>query len=302
MIYAFIGKQRSGKTVRMTQYVLDALNHGRVVYANYGIKWNPNEPMSFMRRVLHRTGIWKKTRYPASNLRVFKNWNDVLNVAGAVVALDEGWQYFDSYSKLPIDKRMRLYQSGKWEIDYLYTVQRYKMADINLRWSTDEFWESTLYKIPFRRYPLIIYRLYDLDEDDDGATIARKGIEADGKVVDLAIKKRWWFTRKKDFDVYDTKEDIYATEELRDVLQKKVDARTADTRGFVDPTPTYWSVVWGLITGKYVTHQSGQLSGQNGRGVASEGAESVVARVPARVNADHGRVVGVDGVIRINRG
>ena len=221
MIKAYIGKMRSGKTMAMTQEVLRLLNNGEVVYTNYKINWNPLAPMSPLRKAIHFVGI-KKKRYPPSNLRTFRDWDQVQNVSNCTVALDEGWQYFDSYNKLPIEKRMRLYQSGKWELNFLYTVQRYMMTDINLRWSTNEFWESTLYKIPFLSYPIVMYRLYDLDEDGESAKLARKGIDEKGEVVDLALARKWFFTRQKHFDLYDTKEDIYATEYYRNALQNKV--------------------------------------------------------------------------------
>lgn len=251
MIIAYIGKMRSGKTYAMTERVLKELKRGRVVYTNYKVNWNPEEPMSKPRLILHRLGF-KKKRYPKTNLRLFRNWEDVMGVAGAVIALDEGWQYFDSYQKLPMEKRMRLYQSGKWEIDFLYTVQRYMMTDINLRWSTDEFWESTLYKIPFTTTNLIIYRLYDLDEDNDTAKLARKGIQGDGEVVDLAIAKRFKLTKQKIYNAYDTKEDIYATEESRATLSQKTDVRSSDTRPYYDRTPTYWNVLVKYVNRRFI--------------------------------------------------
>jgi len=243
MIIAYIGKMRSGKTYAMTRRVLKELNAGKVVYVNYRVKWNPDAPMSPVRLFMHRSGLWPKKRYPISNLRLFRNWSDVMNIAGATVALDEGWQYFDSYNKLPIEKRMRLYQSGKWEITYLYTVQRYMMADINLRWSTDEFWESTLYKIPFSSYPLLIYKLYDLDEDNEGAKLARKGMDEKGNIVDLNLSRKFEFGRKAIFEAYDTKEDIYATEDTRKWLGEKNDVRDSGTSASIDPIPTYWNVL-----------------------------------------------------------
>lgn len=241
---------RSGKTLAMTQEVIARLNRGEVVYTNYRVNWNPDEPMSWLRKMGHALG-YTKMRYPKTNLRRFNDWEDVQNIANCTVALDEGWQYFDSYNKLPIEKRMRLYQSGKWELTFLYTVQRYMMADINLRWATDEFWESTLYKIPFMSYPIVIYRLYDLEEDNEGAKLARKGIDEKGNVVDLSLARRIYFTNKKAFDAYDTKEDIYATYEYRSKLSEKVDTRTADTVGTPDPS---WSIK--SILKKYASRRS----------------------------------------------
>jgi len=278
MIIAYIGKMRSGKTYAMTRRVLKELNAGKVVYVNYRVKWSPDAPMSPIRLFMHRSGLWPKKRYPATNLRLFRNWSDVMNIAGATVALDEGWQYFDSYNKLPIEKRMRLYQSGKWEITYLYTVQRYMMADINLRWSTDEFWESTLYKIPFSSYPLLIYKLYDLDEDNEGAKLARKGVDEKGNIIDLNLSRKFEFGRKAIFDAYDTKEDIYATEDTRKWLSEKNDVRGSDTSAIIDPIPTYWNVLRKQL--KHDDRRSTQVErrGKSGR------SESLLGRLFRRSN------------------
>lgn len=292
MIKAYIGKMRSGKTLAMTQEVIARLDRGEVVYTNYRVNWDPLAPMSYTRRIFHRLGF-KKRRYPQSNLRRFNNWEDVQNVANCTVALDEGWQYFDSYNKLPIEKRMRLYQSGKWELTFLYTVQRYMMADINLRWSTDEYWESTLYKIPFLPYPLVIYRLYDLEEDNEGAKLARRGIKPDGEVVDLSLARRILFTRKKHFDAYDTKEDIYATDLYRKTLSTKVDAHTADSGGYLDPLPSIWDVL-----GKYVPRKSKLQKNDDRRDTRVKTpsppsvAGTVVARIPRRNHIINDTVAG----------
>jgi len=295
MIKAYIGKMRSGKTLAMTMEVVRLLNQGRVVYVNYRVNWNPDAPMSPVRRLFHRLGF-KKKRYPATNLRLFREWSDIQNVANCTVALDEGWQYFDSYNKLPIEKRMRLYQSGKWELDFLYTVQRYMMTDINLRWSTSEFWESTLYKIPFVSYPLIIYRLYDLDEDGESAKLARKGIDEKGTVVDLSLSRKWFFTRQKHFDLYDTKEDIYSTEHYRNALQEKVNAGGDGTNWNYDPLPTIWSIL-----GKYVykkpkrTHDVRRTS-QAKAGFGKVITSPVVARIYSRNNTLNNAVVDINGI------
>lgn len=287
MIEAYIGKMRQGKTLAMTERVIKELNKGKVVYVNYKVNWNPEAPMSRSRYFLHRLG-WKKKRYPYTNLRAFKNWEDVSNIANCVVALDEGWQYFDSYQKLPMEKRMRLYQSGKWELDFLYTVQRYMMADINLRWNTQWFHEARKYDFPSKSWPFIVFHTYDLEEDDEGAKIARKGIKPDGSIVDLAVHRRimWPWTARKLFSLYDTKEDIYATDELRSQLAKKVDARGTSSGPYYDSTPTYWDVLRSL-TSRYAYRRP--TRSKKGRKVAQR--SPVVARVPHRVRVDGVRLV-----------
>jgi len=294
MIIAYIGKMRSGKTLAMTQEVIKRLNQGRVVYVNYKINWNPDLPMTPVRRFFHRLGF-RKRRYPKNNLRLFRNWEDIQNIANCTVALDEGWQYFDSYNKLPIEKRMRLYQSGKWELDFLYTVQRYMMTDINLRWSTDEFWESRLVKIPFMLYPLIIYKLYDLDEDGESAKLARNGINEKGELVDLSLRSRWFFTRKKHFDYYDTKEDIYATEHYRHSLSQKVNASGADSLGAYDPLPTIWDII-----SKYVPRKTKQRDDRRDTRVKKASgvlkSNAMVARIHTGHSIKYNRVDSINGI------
>lgn len=278
----------------MTQEVIARLNRGEVVYTNYRINWDPNEPMTLTRRLLHYLG-YTKIRYPQSNLRRFNNWEEIQNIANCTVALDEGWQYFDSYNKLPIEKRMRLYQSGKWELTFLYTVQRYMMTDINLRWTTDEFWESTLYKIPFIPYPIVIYRLYDIEEDSDSAKLARKGVTLEGKVVDLSLARRIYFTNKKAFDAYDTKEDIYATDKYRSTLSQKYDTRTADTVGTPDPTPSI-KTIWSRVVKKRKKVYDDRRHPQIKKRGAIAQPIPLVARIPKRHNAQHGTLVVGDGI------
>lgn len=290
MIEAYIGKMRSGKTLAMTKRVEKELDSGKIVYVNYRVNWDPERKMGLTRRFFHLIGFRKK-RYPQSNLRTFRNWEDVANISNCVVALDEGWMYFDSYQKLPMEKRMRLYQSGKWELDFLYTVQRYMMADINLRWNTQWFHESTLYNVPFLKYPLIIYRTYDLEEDDEGAKIARKGIKPNGDVVDLAVKSRWLLTTKRLFSLYDTKEDIYATDELRARLSEKNDARTSDSTGYYDSSLSIPHYLWGLVKGNNVNRR---ITKPKRRKKSTPSREQGVVVDRVRVRRDDGgiRVVG----------
>jgi len=252
MITGYIGKMRSGKTYAMTREVLKRLNSGEIVFVNYFIDWDPLDRSKF-RIWLHRLGLVPLYVYPKTNLHFFIDWEEVVNYTNVTVALDEGWQYFDSYQKLSIDKRMRLYQSGKREINFLYTVQRYMMADINLRWSTDVFIESKLFNIPFCNTKLIRYKYYDLEEDSDGAKIAKVAIEVSPKgmkEVDLSLKTRYIFTSNKIFNAYDTTQDIYADARNRSLLAEKIDVRGVSTGGTLYPQSNIWASMIRLIKGK----------------------------------------------------
>jgi hypothetical protein len=301
MIEAYIGKMRSGKTYAMTERVLQLLKSGEVVFTNYDIQWNP-EDFSPLQKLFHKLGLKKCIVYPQTNLRRFNNWEEVMNFSNATIALDEGWQYFDSYQKLTMEKRMRLYQSGKRELQFLYTVQRYMMTDINLRWATDFFHESTMYNIPFKKFPLIIYRTYDLDDDNDGAKIAKTAVEITSsgqREVSLALKTKWLFTKQKIYDAYDTKADIYATDESRGRLAERIDARNADTSGTVWSEQTYWHVFRILLTGKPKKYDKRRFVRNKTckKRLRRVGKKPVVDRFRRRNSAVKRVVVSTDGVI-----
>lgn len=299
MIEAYIGKMRSGKTYAMTEEVLSRLRKGEVVFTNYAIKWDP-EDFTPLQILFHRLGLKKLRVYPQSNLRAFKDWEEVMNFSNATIALDEGWQYFDSYQKLTMEKRMRLYQSGKRELQFLYTVQRYMMTDINLRWATDYFHESTMYQIPFKKYPLIIYKTYDLEDDDGGAKIAKTAIEitpSGTKETSLALKVRWLFCKQKIFDAYDTKEDIYATAESRGRLAQRVDARLANTDGVIWSKPTYWSSIGHVLTGKPKKHGHEKRTRGSKTRIRRKKQGGLVDGVHGRRSSRKHLMVNTDGVV-----
>lgn len=261
MIEAYIGKQRTGKTYGMVRRIKEHLDSGNIVFVNFPMTYDPYA-RPWYRFFLHRLGILPLRLYPTTNLRQFLNWEDIMHYTNAIVALDEGWQYFDSYQKLSIDKRMRLYQSGKREIQFLYTVQRYMMADINLRWSTDVFHESKSWKVPFTHHKLIRYRSYDLQEDNEGAKLEKTVLEidSDGKMTekDMAIATRWIFTSNAVYKAYDTKADVYANEQTRKQLASKIDARSPDSSGFIYPEPSYWGVIKNYVKPKHVDRRPTQ--------------------------------------------
>jgi hypothetical protein len=108
-------------------------------------------------------GPIKRPAIPKENFRVFKSVEEFLTMKSALVALDEGWIYFDSYemTRFPIEIRMKILQSRKDGLDLAYTTQRPEQVHLSLRAMTNEYYECEAGRIPFIRKP-VFYR-YDAD-------------------------------------------------------------------------------------------------------------------------------------------
>lgn len=257
MIKCYFGKMRQGKTYLMTKDVIDLLNKGEVVYTNYKINWSGHKDLTWWRVFIHKLGIYKIKIYPLTNLRFFKDWQDVYDVRECTIALDEGWLYFNSYVRLPIDQQRRLMQSGKRRMDFLYTTQRPLQTDINLRWNTDVFIEAQRIDIPFIKRPLFVYRWYDLKEDDSNAIIekVREVSHKDGtfETIDQSLKTGFNLASKKIFNAYDTEYEIYESEKAREQISKRQQEDVSSRAPTISTIPTFWNDFNNLI--KYGNRQ-----------------------------------------------
>lgn len=155
MITCYFGKLGQGKTYALAEHAIRELEYGRIVYSNFFIDWKGKPPV--------RAGIFSRKGIPKSNFRKFETVEDFLNMENALVALDEGWIYFDSYemTRLPISVRMKILQSRKDGLDIAYTSQRPEQVHVSLRAMTNEYYECEAGKIPFIRKP-VFYR-YEAD-------------------------------------------------------------------------------------------------------------------------------------------
>lgn len=152
MITCYYGRLGTGKTYAMTAEVLRQLNKGRVVYTNYSVRF-PDRA--------------KKRGYPESNLRRFEGLTDLLDIErGSLLALDEGYLYFDSYvgTKMPLGVRKWILFSRHLEIDIFYTAQRPMSVQVTMRAMTEDFWRVSSVWTPIGRF--FVRRLYDLQGED----------------------------------------------------------------------------------------------------------------------------------------
>jgi hypothetical protein len=155
MITCYSGKLGQGKTYALAEHALRDLESGRIVYANFFINWNGKPPV--------RMGPLSRPAIPKNNFRRFTSVEEFMTMENALVALDEGWIYFDSYemTKFPIDIRMKILQSRKDGLDIAYTTQRPEQVHKSLRAMTNEYYECVAGKVPFIRRP-VFYR-YECD-------------------------------------------------------------------------------------------------------------------------------------------
>lgn len=151
MITCYFGKLGQGKTYALAEHAIRELKAGRIVYANFFIDWQGMPPV--------RLGPIKRPPIPKSNFRKFSGVEEFMTMENALVALDEGWIYFDSYemTKFPIEIRMKILQSRKDGLDIAYTTQRPEQVHKSLRAMTNVYYECEAGRVPFIRKP-VFYR------------------------------------------------------------------------------------------------------------------------------------------------
>lgn len=156
MITCYFGKLGQGKTYALAEHAIRELENGRIVYANFFIDWQGQKE-------LRVGGILIRPYAPKENFRKFVSVEEFLTMENALVALDEGWIYFDSYemTRFPIPIRMKILQSRKDGLDIAYTTQRPEQVHVSLRAMTNEYYECQAGRIPFIRKP-VFYR-YECD-------------------------------------------------------------------------------------------------------------------------------------------
>lgn len=291
----YFGKMRQGKTLLMVRDVIKLLQKGEVVYTNFYINWDGTSGINWFTKFLHKLTLVPIKKYPDTNLRLFRSWDDISEVSACTVALDEGWLHFNSYTRLPIDQQRRLLQSGKRRIDYMYTSQRPMQTDINMRWNTDVFVEAkkyTFFGINFHKFSW-----YDLKEDDSNAVVekVREVTHKDGSfdTIDMAIKRAWLIHPKKIYNAYDTEFEIYESEEAQKLADAKRRIDDKDRLPVLYPLPSYWSDIKSFIKGKH----DYRFPVSRKRTTQKKVKRSMVGRLHLRSDIDPVRVP-IDGIRR----
>lgn len=212
-LVCYFGRLGAGKTYAMTSDVLSYLNSGELVYTNYQINWSGyDERRSLFNRVLFRLRLKKGfTVYPASNLRSVTSAEDLFKIQNAIIALDEGYLYFDSYvsTKLPIKIRHWVLHLRKHHNVVLYTTQRPMQVHKVMRAMTNRFFRLRRYFIP--GIPVFMREEFDIGSDEN--------IDLEAKPISRKLYPLW----RRVASAYNTDQIIWDA-----VTEYKVDTTPAE--------------------------------------------------------------------------
>ena len=194
MITVFTGRPRSGKTNSAVRFlIMECLNRGLKVYSNMPIRWAGFDTRSTWRRYIP---FYKHVQYPASNLSYWYRLEDLYDLEGGVIFMDEIGVFLPSrkWEGLPERMQWKLLQHGKDRLDLIGTVQHINRMDIIIRELVDFWFNVGRYPIPKNpvRAPrpwFFYYREYDIDED---------------KLRKFPLRTRFYFASKSQFASYDT--------------------------------------------------------------------------------------------------
>lgn len=208
MRQAWLGKLGQGKSYAMTCEIINHLNNGYTVYTNYKIYWNGITKKEFN----WKTKKIEKIHHPATNLKaisgqnireILKNIQPGTKQKHVILALDEGYLYFDSYqgTKMPMDVRKFILHSRKKHIDIWYTSQRLMAIAPTMREMTDYFYKCK--SLNFYFFRLFWTVRYELEDKKDGGLDENKN----GQL-------RLYFSNPLVYNSYDTDEIINEGNEL----------------------------------------------------------------------------------------
>ena len=194
---------RSGKTLAMTIEAYRESRKGRTVYSNYGL--------SFPHLDMDDQMVGEATKH-----------NRTTEFDGSVTAIDEIHVYMDSRNSSSKKNRLLSYfvtQSGKLDTLLLWTSQYLSQVDKRLRLNTQILYKAERYII--RKGKKILLRQDDKREDFYIDLHKHVFGEKKGRLGFFYEKTITLRTPKKYFGLYDTKQRIRYTGELRDERDDK---------------------------------------------------------------------------------
>lgn len=195
----YYGRIGNGKTYAATADILNLLEKGRVVYANWHIQWDGyDERDSFLQRAMHFLFFRKRFyKFRAENLHYF-NPDDVdvewlSTLTDCEVFIDEGQWIFDSYegTRFSKEKRRLILHTRHVNRSLNIISQRTQAIQVSARGQVNRF-----YKCEKRfSWPWLIFRRTEFQD--------MKGDDVDEDAE--PISTRSYFANKKVLNAYDTK-------------------------------------------------------------------------------------------------
>lgn len=234
----YYGRIRNGKTYAATSDIIDDLNSGQVVYANWPVKWEgKDQRKEFFARLLGALGLKKKFWvYPKTNFHFvdLRDLNNVLvdnkalgknfydwfaTLTSCSVYLDEGHIYYDSYLalKMNLKNRIAILDTGHYDRTINIISQRPTAIHAVLRGNVNQFFkcEKTMdflgWKI-FKRTEFQDVANEVPNEERETIVNPKTGEKSYGEYV-WAISEKTYWGRKKIYEAYNTKYRRFNTPE-----------------------------------------------------------------------------------------
>jgi len=199
-IVQYFGKIRNGKTYIATSDIINLLNQGFVVYANWQIQWDGyDERENTWCRLLGRLGL-KKTfyKYPKENLHYLRTdenfFEKFYKLTDCYVFLDEGHIAFNSYemTHMKLDKQASILHTGHFDRAIRIISQRPTAIHVVMRENVNIFIECE--KI-FSWLVLTIFRKTEYEEMTNTESVDKE----------LPSRSKIYIGKKKIYNAYDTK-------------------------------------------------------------------------------------------------
>lgn len=211
-ICQYYGRIGSGKTYAATSDILDLLRRGKVVYANWKIKYDGyDERKSLPHLLLSIFFPWKKIFYffPKENLKYFEfsdkwaqdnGYKDFMewfsSITDAYIFGDEGHVMFDSYAgiKMSIEKRAAILHTRHFNRSINIISQRPTAIHVSMRANVNVFYRC---QCLFKLGSIVRFKRTEFQDLGAGESVD----EDPEKVIDT----KYYWGSKRVFNAYDTK-------------------------------------------------------------------------------------------------
>jgi len=199
-IVQYFGKIRNGKTYIATADILDLLNQGQVVYANWRVKWNGRDTRNELwAKILGTLGL-KKTFlvFPKENFHYLpvdaKFFETFAKLTDCYVFLDEGHVAFNSYemTRMDIGKQASILHTGHFDRAIRIISQRATNIHVQMRANVNVFYKcEKLWQFG----KLIRFRKTAYEEMNGDETV---------DLEQPLFEQKYW-GKQRVFEAYDTK-------------------------------------------------------------------------------------------------
>lgn len=239
-INLYFGRIGNGKTAGATADILDLLEKGQVVYANWRINFEGYDERKSIRAIIWKILFFRKGFYvfPKENFHYFNSENVDMaflsNLTDCHVFIDEGQWIFDSYKGTTFDPESRrlILHTRHFNRSLNIVSQRTQAIHVSARAQINRFYKF----VKILSYPIILIKRYeyqdmkqnDVDEEADPISVKTYWLT---KRIMRAYNSKYLrggvpVSQKVYFDVYDMS--------LKDKFRALLRAFRGDSERFAD--------------------------------------------------------------------